>query len=131
MVKNMRCTARTSKGDQCKNKSEIGNSLCRAHIKQKEFIFDQAQNDEARRSWKEWCMSNLIDPMPDICRELVCGAKTRAGRPCRRTDTYDNGRCKFHGGLSTGPKTAKGKKRSSMNLPSRKNHKPGKQKDKV
>lgn len=46
---------------------------------------------------------------------LNCGAKTRAGTPCKRIDLYDNGRCRLHGGLSTGPKTAEGKKRSAQN----------------
>jgi hypothetical protein len=46
---------------------------------------------------------------------MTCGAKTRAGTPCKLTVIYENGRCKFHGGLSTGPKTHEGKKRSSMN----------------
>lgn len=34
---------------------------------------------------------------------LRCGAKTRAGHPCRRF-AMPNGRCEFHGGKSTGPK---------------------------
>jgi|GEM_PF-2401939 len=38
----------------------------------------------------------------------LCGAKTRAGTPCKRY-ARANGRCKLHGGLSTGPKTTKGK----------------------
>jgi hypothetical protein len=46
---------------------------------------------------------------------LTWGAKTRAGTPCKLTSLYESGRCKFHGGLSTGPTTAKGKKRSAMN----------------
>lgn len=33
-----------------------------------------------------------------------CGAKTRAGGRCRNAQ-MPNGRCKFHGGMSTGPKT--------------------------
>ena len=51
----------------------------------------------------------------------MCGAKTRAGKPCKITTIYENGRCKFHGGLSTGPKTVEGKKRSSMNAKKHKN----------
>jgi len=50
---------------------------------------------------------------PDDLRELACGAKTRAGTPCKITTIYKSGRCKFHGGLSTGPKTAEGKARIS------------------
>ena len=54
-------------------------------------------------------------PFPEECGGLRCGAKTRAGTPCKLRSIYDNGRCKFHGGLSTGPKTPEGKKRSAMN----------------
>lgn len=32
-----------------------------------------------------------------------CGAKTRAGRPCGNY-SMDNGRCRLHGGLSSGAK---------------------------
>lgn len=52
---------------------------------------------------------------PKECWGMSCGAKTRAGTPCKLTASYANGRCKFHGGLSTGPKTRKGKKRSARN----------------
>lgn len=42
-----------------------------------------------------------------------CGAKTRTNeqRPCRQA-AMANGRCRFHGGMSTGPRTEKGKKRA-------------------
>ncbi len=43
-------------------------------------------------------------PLPDELRGLTCGAKTRAGMPCKRRDLYASGRCRLHGGLSTGPK---------------------------
>src|ERR1700687_531561 len=36
-----------------------------------------------------------------------CGAKTRRGGPCQ-CPAMANGRCRLHGGLSTGPKTAAG-----------------------
>jgi len=39
-----------------------------------------------------------------------CGAKTRAGCPCRGP-AMKNGRCRMHGGASTGPKTAEGRAR--------------------
>lgn len=41
---------------------------------------------------------------PTELRGLTCGAKTRAGAPCKRRDLYSSGRCRLHGGLSTGPK---------------------------
>lgn len=39
-----------------------------------------------------------------------CGAKTRRGAGCQ-APAMPNGRCRMHGGLSTGPKTAEGKDR--------------------
>lgn len=38
-----------------------------------------------------------------------CGAKTRSGEPCKRFGNKRNGRCKLHGGRSTGAKTPEGK----------------------
>ena len=52
---------------------------------------------------------------PDDLRGLTCGAKTLAGTPCKQTGIYENGRCKFHGGLSTGPTSDAGKARAAMN----------------
>jgi hypothetical protein len=37
------------------------------------------------------------------------------GQPCMAR-AMENGRCRYHGGLSTGPKTAEGKRRALMNL---------------
>ncbi len=38
-----------------------------------------------------------------------CGAKTRSGEPCKRFGNKSNGRCKLHGGKSTGAKSKDGK----------------------
>ena len=40
-----------------------------------------------------------------------CGAKTRSGTPCAKYPINGKRRCRLHGGLSTGPKTAEGKAR--------------------
>lgn len=47
-----------------------------------------------------------------------CGARTRAGGACLAPAVWDfdsnaprNGRCRMHGGLSTGPKTEEGRTR--------------------
>lgn len=45
----------------------------------------------------------------------ICGAKTKRGTPCKRpagwgTNHVGEGRCKLHGGASTGPKNQKGNK---------------------
>ena len=41
----------------------------------------------------------------------LCGAKNRKGNACRCLAISGKARCKFHGGLSTGPKSAEGKER--------------------
>ena len=40
-----------------------------------------------------------------------CGAKTRKGIPCR-SPAMKNGRCRMHGGASTGPRTPEGLERA-------------------
>ena len=45
-----------------------------------------------------------------------CGAHARStGKPCQ-AKALANGRCKLHGGLSTGPKTEEGRKKARANL---------------
>ena len=46
---------------------------------------------------------------PDLV-SATCGAKTRGGAACRNMPMR-NGRCRMHGGGSTGPKTAAGRER--------------------
>ena len=52
-----------------------------------------------------------------------CGARTRSGAPCQAPAVWDrernrprNGRCRMHGGLSTGPRTPEGRARALANL---------------
>jgi hypothetical protein len=45
----------------------------------------------------------------------ICGARKQNGQPCRQRALFCNGRCKFHGGLSTGPKTEAGREQSRIN----------------
>ncbi len=40
-----------------------------------------------------------------------CGAKTRAGSPCKRPAIMQKGRCRLHGGRSTGPRSEEGRAR--------------------
>lgn len=47
---------------------------------------------------------------------LMCGAKgKRTGKPCPLTGIHENGRCRWHGGMSTGPTSEQGKARSATN----------------
>lgn len=47
------------------------------------------------------------DPLTSSPR---CGARTRAGGACQ-SPAMPNGRCRMHGGASTGPRTPEGLKR--------------------
>jgi hypothetical protein len=47
-----------------------------------------------------------LDTFPRSARPR-CGAKTKAGTPCM-AQGLKNGRCAYHGGLSTGPNTPEG-----------------------
>jgi hypothetical protein len=50
-------------------------------------------------------------PKPDSARKL-CGASARStGKPCQAPGKGRGGRCKLHGGMSTGPKTEQGRQR--------------------
>lgn len=41
----------------------------------------------------------------------VCAARRKKGGQCIIRTIFPNGRCRYHGGLSTGPKTADGRER--------------------
>lgn len=45
-----------------------------------------------------------------------CGARTQVGHPCRGRAIPGKRRCKWHGGSSTGPRTAEGRARALANL---------------
>lgn len=56
------------------------------------------------------------DPKTPRNNRGKCNAKTRKGSPCKAPPVWDgmrdgarNGRCKLHGGLSTGARTEKGR----------------------
>ncbi len=51
------------------------------------------------------------NPQGDPSTAPRCGAKTRKGTPCK-APAMKNGRCRMHGGKSTGPRTQEGLERS-------------------
>jgi hypothetical protein len=57
---------------------------------------------DVRRGWLK--NGNLPG---DFSQAPRCGAKTRRGSSCQ-APAMANGRCRLHGGRSTGPKTAEG-----------------------
>ena len=56
-------------------------------------------------------------PFPPECENMACGATAKStGLPCKSTIIFKNGRCRYHGGLSTGPKSPAGKLAALGNL---------------
>jgi hypothetical protein len=66
--------------------------------------FQKATEPEPRKSIRD-----------DYVRRDYCDARKKNGEPCRQKTLYRRGRCKFHGGLSTGPKTEEGRQQSRIN----------------
>ena len=60
--------------------------------------------------------SRILAPAVPPHLRLPCGAQTRAGHKCRIKTLFPNGRCRFHGGPSTGPKSDAGRARARANL---------------
>lgn len=72
-------------------------------------------------------LGDELDPEPGDTRRgipadydgsnpLLCNARTKSGKSCRAMGLPGSGRCRWHGGLSTGPRTAEGKVASARNL---------------
>lgn len=78
-----------------------------------EKIFKDFEQRLQRRARKQQRLSQV--PSKKKYRPR-CGADARStGKPCQMK-ALANGRCRLHGGLSTGPKTEEGKARSRANL---------------
>jgi len=74
--------------------------------------------DELSAAWQAGgCIDPVLDypSLPDDLLGMTCGAVTRAGTPCKQKAIYSNGRCKFHGGMATGPTSDAGKEQSRIN----------------
>jgi hypothetical protein len=88
----------------------------------------KADVERNRLEWEKRQAAKLYaDPAlyPPPGKRHKCGAKTRAGHPCRATAMKKTNRCRHHGGLSTGPTSPEGKARATLNLrntPSWKRH---------
>ncbi|MBU1363946.1 MAG: hypothetical protein KKE51_09015 [Gammaproteobacteria bacterium] len=77
---------------------------------------------ELRERWKAYWQEQEAngyqytgDPLPPELVGMTCGGTTRAGTPCKQRSIYRNGRCKFHGGMATGPTTEAGKEQARIN----------------
>ena len=73
---------------------------------------------QAQEAWEAAGRPTPRPPMPkqpEAVQGLQCGATTRAGTPCKLMGLYKSGRCKLHGGMSTGPKSEAGRQQSRIN----------------
>lgn len=68
------------------------------------------------RAWRAYIQEGAAVDML-LYVDLICGAKgKRTGKPCQSRTLYWSGRCRHHGGLSTGPITEQGLAKSLQNL---------------
>jgi hypothetical protein len=65
--------------------------------------------DEPQAQRRGWLKND--NPPGDFTKARRCGAKTRRATLCQ-SPAMKNGRCRMHGGKSTGPRTAAGLERS-------------------
>ncbi|WP_366557084.1 HGGxSTG domain-containing protein [Novosphingobium sp. PASSN1] len=85
----------------------------------------KVQPDDVKRIlFRQWwtkasaaeAAGQYVPSFPRYLRGLTCGARKKNGERCGSTTLCANGRCKFHGGASTGPRTAEGRERALRNL---------------
>lgn len=85
----------------------------------------EAAEADAEARFEFFCDHGYAPPLvlpdypefPPDCEGMTCGAKAKSsGQPCKSTQIFRNGRCRFHGGLSTGPKSGEGKMAALGNL---------------
>lgn len=73
------------------------------------------QQDQASQTPEAKLAAIFKRQQPQEPVRRTCGAKTRRGTPCRALGLA-NGRCRNHGGLSTGPRTPEGRASSAAAL---------------
>ncbi len=66
---------------------------------------NQKNEDTPHEKRRGWLKNN--NPPGDFMKAPRCEARNRRGTPCQ-CPAMKNGRCKLHGGKSTGPKTLEG-----------------------
>lgn len=74
------------------------------------------KHDDTKK--KLFSMGHALNVKTMTCYKIntKCRVKTKStGLPCKNEGIYPSGRCKYHGGRSTGPRTEAGKKKSAQN----------------
>lgn len=71
-----------------------------------------AERERAAETFRPGILRSLKCELKQDRQRVPCGAYARStGQPCRALSVPGKRRCRLHGGLSTGPKTAEGKAR--------------------
>lgn len=93
-----------------------------AEIRAEQLALQRQDMAECTARWRSWGERRLYRDLDGKVQELGwhapkrerdrCGAKTRTGEPCKAPALPEKDRCRMHGGLSTGPKSLKGKTRT-------------------
>jgi hypothetical protein len=78
-----------------------------------ESTLDLAKTEEPNRVKGPWLRNGNRPGNPANAPRCGAKARTRGGVPCRNA-AMPNGRCRLHGGASTGPRTAEGKRRAAQ-----------------
>ncbi len=112
-----------------------GDSPAEPRLVYRRVVVDDGMTDELRHEMRHLralglyngpLLGDELPPEPGSTRrgvpaayaggdERLCNARCVTGRPCRAL-ALPNGRCRRHGGRSTGPRTPEGKGRSAANL---------------
>lgn len=88
--------------------STKGTSNARAPVR---GITDAIRADEERRFRELAAKEAAAAEKMKAKARVRCGARTRKGGACKHMSEPGRRRCKFHGGMSTGAKTAEGRAR--------------------
>jgi hypothetical protein len=74
-------------------------------------ISDMIRVEEERRFRELEAREARTEEKRKTTARVRCGARTRKGGACKHMSEPGRRRCKFHGGMSTGAKTAEGRAR--------------------
>jgi transcriptional regulator with XRE-family HTH domain len=83
--------------------------FCAQYARARGGVLQPSEAVDLAREVMPWMSERLARRV--FMRRVRCGAKTRKGTPCRAKSEPGKKRCRFHGGASTGPRTAEGKAR--------------------
>lgn len=113
-------------GRHSKGFAEVLATFHAASLRMRQFEdWAKVQPDDVRRIlFRQWAAKaneaeaagRYVPSFPRYLRGLVCGAIKKNGTLCGATTLCANGRCKFHGGASTGPRSPEGRAKALENL---------------